>query len=129
MGSLRSIDVRTARIWRNCAPMRQTCRCATWTKGLANLPFLGIVAAMSVRMKLTHSKTASRRAHHRAGRPRLVATPSGTRRRHFVDPNTGMYRGKQIIAVGTNESETVKKPAEKKKAAPAKKEKAKKEEQ
>ena len=52
---------------------------------------------MSVRMKLTHSKTASRRAHHRAGTPRLVTTPNGTRRRHFVDPATGMYRGKQII--------------------------------
>lgn len=55
---------------------------------------------MSVRMKLTHSKTASRRAHHRAGVPRLVTTPSGVRRRHFADPETGMYRGKQIIAVG-----------------------------
>ncbi len=69
---------------------------------LAFLPFLGIVAAMSVRMKLTHSKTASRRAHHRAGTPRLVKTPSGSRRRHFMDPATGMYRGKQIIAMGEN---------------------------
>jgi ribosomal protein L32 len=56
---------------------------------------------MSVRMKLTSSKTGSRRAHHRAGVPRLVATPTGHRRRHFVDPTTGMYRGKQIITIGS----------------------------
>lgn len=55
---------------------------------------------MSVRMKLTRSKTGSRRAHHRAGVPRLVTTPTGHRRRHFVDPTTGMYRGKQIITIG-----------------------------
>jgi len=55
-------------------------------------------------MKLTKSKTASRRAHHRAGVPRLVATQSGHRRRHFVDPTTGMYRGKQIITIGAASS-------------------------
>lgn len=55
---------------------------------------------MSVRMKLTHSKTASRRAHHRKGVPSLVATKTGVRRRHFVDADTGMYRGKQIILIG-----------------------------
>lgn len=54
---------------------------------------------MSVRMKITHSKTASRRAHHHVGAVRLVSTTSGLRRRHCVDPTTGMYRGKQIIAV------------------------------
>ena len=78
---------------------------------------------MSVRMKLSHSKTASRRAHHRAGVPRLVATPSGHRRRHFVDPTTGMYRGKQIIAVGATEvvskKETKKAAAEQKETATA----------
>jgi ribosomal protein L32 len=52
-------------------------------------------------MKLTHSKTASRRAHHRTGTPRLVVTASGARRRHFMDPATGMYRGKQIITIGS----------------------------
>lgn len=69
---------------------------------------------MSVRMKLTHSKTASRRAHHRVGAPRLVATLSGARRRHFADPATGMYRGKQIITIGAAEE------APKKSAAKAK---------
>ena len=64
---------------------------------------------MSVRMKLTRSKTASRRAHHRAGVPRLVTTPSGHRRRHFVDPTTGMYRGKQIITVGAVDTVSKKK--------------------
>jgi len=68
-------------------------------------------------MKLTHSKTASRRAHHRVGVPRLVATPTGHRRRHFMDPATGMYRGKQIITIGeaAQESVTEKKSASKKK--------------
>ena len=74
---------------------------------------------MSVRMKLTRSKTASRRAHHRAGVPRLVTTPSGHRRRHFVDPTTGMYRGKQIITVGA--ATTVSKKEAKKAAVAAEK--------
>jgi len=73
---------------------------------------------MSVRMKLTHSKTASRRAHHRAGVPAMVKTASGVRRRHFMDPATGMYRGKEIIAVGKDVVETpTKKTAPKKKEA------------
>ncbi len=74
---------------------------------------------MSVRMKLTHSKTASRRAHHRAGVPRLVHTASGTRRMHFVDAVTGMYRGKQIVAIGSTDpsaSATAKKASAKEKS-------------
>ncbi len=71
---------------------------------------------MSVRMKLTHSKTASRRAHHRAGVPSLVKTTTGVRRRHFVDPETGMYRGKQIIAVGNSTPEPAPKAAKRSKA-------------
>jgi ribosomal protein L32 len=69
-------------------------------KSVALLMFFSIVDAMSVRMKLTHSKTASRRAHHKKGTPHLVATKTGVRRRHFVDTDTGMYRGKQIITIG-----------------------------
>lgn len=69
---------------------------------------LGIVEAMSVRMKITHSKTGSRRAHHRVGIPRLVTTKTGVRRRHFIDPDTGMYRGKQIITIGKPEVVTSK---------------------
>ncbi len=69
---------------------------------------LGIVNAMSVRMKLTHSKTAGRRAHHGKDMPRLVATKTGARRRHFVDPDTGMYRGKQIISIGNSDSKPAK---------------------
>jgi ribosomal protein L32 len=72
---------------------------------LALLYLLGIVDPMSVRMKLTHSKTASRRAHHHTGAPHLVATKTGVRRRHFIDPDTGMYRGKQIITIGQPEKE------------------------
>lgn len=60
---------------------------------------------MSVRMKLSHSKTASRRAHHHTGAPHLVATKTGVRRRHFIDPDTGMYRGKQLITIGQPEKE------------------------
>lgn len=68
---------------------------------------------MSVRMRLTHSKTGSRRAHHRKSTPRLVVTKTGVRRRHFVDPDTGMYRGKQIIAMGVEKND--KKDSESKK--------------
>jgi len=76
-------------------------------------------------MKLTHSKTASRRAHHRAGAPRLVATQSGARRRHFVDPATGMYRGRQIITVGEDQAKhSKKKVAAKDTTAEKKEEKA-----
>ena len=67
---------------------------------------------MSVRMKVTHSKTASRRSHHRAGVPTAVKTEHGTRRRHFVDPVTGMYRGKQILPSSISVATT--KPATKK---------------
>ena len=56
---------------------------------------------MSVRMKLTHSKTRSRRAHHGVAAPRLTRdTKTGSiHRRHFADPQTGFYRGRQIIDV------------------------------
>lgn len=79
---------------------------------------------MSVRMKLTHSKTASRRAHHHMGTPRLVATKTGVRRRHFVDPDTGMYRGKQIITIGKPEAVKATKTTAKAKKAEVKEEKA-----
>ena len=74
-------------------------------KNLALLQILGILDAMSVRMRLTHSKTGSRRAHHSKSTPRLVITKTGVRRRHFVDPDTGMYRGRQIIAMGIAEKD------------------------
>lgn len=72
---------------------------------------------MSVRMKLTHSKTASRRSHHRKSVPHLVATKTGVRRRHFVDTDTGMYRGKQIITIG---KPVATKPAKKEKKTASK---------
>lgn len=59
---------------------------------------------MSVRMKITHAKTASRRSHHRVSSPAVVRTASGVRRRHFMDPVTGTYRGKQILGDITNGS-------------------------
>lgn len=65
------------------------------------LAFLGTFlysVHMSVRMKLTHSKTGSRRAHHRVGKATLVKSGTSARVRHHVDLSTGMYRGKQILA-------------------------------
>lgn len=78
---------------------------------------------MSVRMKLTHSKTASRRAHHKKDVPHLVATKTGVRRRHFADPDTGMYRGKQIISVGEDKSSKTTNKKDVEKSAKHKKEK------
>jgi ribosomal protein L32 len=79
-------------------------------------------------MKLTHSKTASRRAHHKKGTPHLVGTKTGVRRRHFVDPDTGMYRGKQIIAIGKQVDTKATKTATKTEAKAKKGTKPKKEE-
>jgi len=68
---------------------------------------------MSVRMKMTRSKTGNRRAHQRARSPRLSKdTESGNvHLRHFVDPKTGMYRGKQILAVASDTKEDALKEA------------------
>lgn len=80
---------------------------------------------MSVRMHISHSKTASRRSHHRVTVTGITKTATGTRRRHFVDPETGMYRGKQVLPVkkGAAKAAPAKKASAKKaaKAAPAKK--------
>lgn len=65
---------------------------------LAFTALSGIVVDMSVRMHISHSKTGSRRAHHRAIQATVVPTPSGARRRHFADAETGTYRGKQIFS-------------------------------
>ncbi len=72
---------------------------------------------MSVRMHISHSKTASRRAHDRIKVTGLVKTATGTRRRHFADPETGMYRGKQVLPV--KKSATKATPAKKAKKAPS----------
>ncbi len=52
---------------------------------------------MSVRMKLSHAKTRSRRAHHHAAAPTISGAGTAARLRHHVDLSTGMYRGKQIL--------------------------------
>ncbi len=69
---------------------------------------------MSSRTQLTHGKTGSRRSHHRISVPHLVKTKTGVRRRHFVDPDTGMYRGKQILTIGNTKNN---KPAKAKSSA------------
>jgi ribosomal protein L32 len=70
-------------------------------------------------MKITHSKTASRRAHHHATGASVVKTSTGVRRKHFVDPATGMYRGKQILNVTGKKTVTVSKKKVVKKAVKA----------
>ena len=54
------------------------------------------------------------------GTPRLVATKTGVRRRHFMDPDTGMYRGKQIITLGKPVVEKTTKAVSKAKKTPVK---------
>ena len=51
---------------------------------------------MSVRMRMTSTKTRSRRSHHKTDGPTLTVEAGVTRRRHFANPETGEYRGKQI---------------------------------
>lgn len=72
-------------------------------------------------MKITHSKTGSRRSHHHLDAVAVVKTATGVRRMHYVDPVTGMYRGKQIIAVQGKSVAPVKKAGKKvvKEKAPA----------
>ena len=54
---------------------------------------------MSSRMRITRGKTGSRRAHHGLSAPRLShdKETNSTHKRHHVDLETGMYRGKQIF--------------------------------
>ena len=69
---------------------------------------------MSVRMHISHSKTRSRRSHHRATSPTLVAKDGTVRIRHFADPKTGTYRGR---ALAKPVQKAAKKKAAKKPAA------------
>lgn len=77
---------------------------------------------MSVRMKLTRSKTGSRRAHHSLKAERLVKTPAGARLRHFADPDTGMYRGKKLFETATESAAKSARSSKKKDAKAAKSE-------
>jgi ribosomal protein L32 len=76
-------------------------------------------------MKISHAKTASRRSHHQVTGAAVVKTATGARRKHFVDPVTGMYRGKQILnapkAAVVVKKAAAKKKTVAKKAAPKKK--------
>ena len=79
---------------------------------------------MSVRMKISHSKTRSRRAHHGVSPLRLTKDikSGNTHLRHFVDQETGMYRGKQILV--RKSASTGKAPAKTARKKAAKQEKA-----
>lgn len=52
---------------------------------------------MSVRMRMTKSKTGNRRAHHGATAPRVVRDKETGQlgRRHFMSPD-GTYRGRVV---------------------------------
>lgn len=56
-------------------------------------------ATMSSRMRITRGKTGSRRSHHRLDGPRLShdKETDSTHKRHHVDLETGMYRGKKVF--------------------------------
>lgn len=95
----------------------------THTVSLAEMKKTGIVGGMSVRMKLTKSKTGSRRAHHRVAGKHLVKTATGSRLRHFADPDTGMYRGKDVATkAGARKKAAAKEVASSKKESGTKKE-------
>ena len=51
---------------------------------------------MTVRMKHTHSKAASRKAHHRVASPVVSQVSGVAHKRHFADAS-GMYRGKHVV--------------------------------
>jgi large subunit ribosomal protein L32 len=54
---------------------------------------------MSVRMRITHGKTGSRRAHHKLVAPRLskCSNCSAMHMRHRACLACGQYRGKMVI--------------------------------
>lgn len=54
---------------------------------------------MAVPKKRTSRTKRDMRRSHDALQPLpLVKTATGLRRSHFVDPDTGQYRGRQVIA-------------------------------
>ena len=50
-------------------------------------------------MRITRGKTGSRRSHHGLDAPRLSrdSETDSTHKRHHVDLETGMYRGKKVF--------------------------------
>ena len=55
---------------------------------------------MSSRSRKTRGKTRHGRSHHKLTEPRLSKDETGTfHLRHCVNPETGMYRGKQVLDV------------------------------
>lgn len=55
---------------------------------------------MSIRSKVTSSKSRARRSHHRITSPAITKDEKGgVHLRHRVSPTTGMYKGKQVLDV------------------------------
>lgn len=68
---------------------------------------------MSIRSKVTSSKSRARRSHHKVSEPALTTDEKGNvHLRHRVSPTTGMYKGRQVLDV----EKKIVKNAEKKKA-------------
>ncbi len=55
---------------------------------------------MAVPKKRTSSaKRDMRRVHHKLSRLPVVKTATGIRLAHHADPDTGQYRGRQVVSV------------------------------
>jgi large subunit ribosomal protein L32 len=73
---------------------------------------------MSVRMRITHGKTGSRRSHHKLEPPRLsrCGNCSAMHKRHNACLACGQYRGKMIIDTVARDARTAKRRIRKEKA-------------
>ncbi len=68
---------------------------------------------MVIRMRHTRAHTKNRRSHH-ALKANAITTDKKTKSstlRHRVDPDTGMYRGRQVIDVVKKVAKKAKKAA------------------
>ena len=54
---------------------------------------------MSVRMRHTRAHTKNRRSHHAMSETKVVSDKDGMHLRHRVSPETGMYKGRQVVEV------------------------------
>jgi ribosomal protein L32 len=64
---------------------------------------------MVIRMRHTRAHTGNRRSHHALKTAKNTITAEG--QRHCVDPETGMYRGRQVIDVTKKALKKAKKAA------------------
>lgn len=68
---------------------------------------------MVVRMRHTKSHRNNRRSHHKLTKPALTTDQSGgLAHRHRVSPQTGTYKGRQVIEIKQKKSKKPEKKAE-----------------